>query len=548
MSKKMSEIALIFRSRSDVVAIFLSFAVLYMLLAWVVCGGDRWWIIDYVDNSNIFYGDDAYRFFLAKSAWVNPDLYTYNFALPGFLVLDGIVTALANGDLLLSRCAHAMLGAATLCLVWSIGKQIGINRYILLAAVLMLGLLPRYALMSISFYGEVWLGFLLCLLSWLFLRQKLMAVVMVASIMPLVRPEGLFFMLPFWIFMVKERHWKYAGLMLLPGFLYFIFLCVRLDSLGDYNFWRYELRRILGRLVINRGKWDIVSSYSLILTIPPFLGWLYAPVRRLWPALVAALVFFIWMQFEVYRGSLTYEDRYTYSLLPIAIILWASFMSWAWEKLPPWLMSIPVKATAVLLLACITIVTHFTQMQQIRLSISYYGLSRMISYMAQGDWHRIFSYYTPLQTKSWRVMDRKIESLLAKDNAIDKVVIFDSGLYYMLDPYAIPGYVTVGYPASGYMVFHVLLDGQVFAQHPGGRMYSYLQYGKPDFHKGERRALYVDLMPLENYPYAWTVSQYELYLFAYHESLEAQKDLSKAPMLTAEMVDKLYRPWVHFQK
>lgn len=548
MSKMMSELARRLKARSDVLAIFFLFSTLYIFLSWVVCGGDRWWIIDYVDNSNIFYGDDAYRFFLARSAWLNPDLYTYNFALPGFLFLDGLVTTLAGGDLLLSRSVHAMLGAVTLCLVWDMGKQIGIGRYIMVAAILMLGLLPRYALMSLSFYGEVWLGFLLCLLSWLFLRQKWMAVAIVASLMPLVRPEGFFFLLPFLAVMLKERRWTHAALMLAPGFLYFLFLCVQLDSLRDYNYWRYELRRILSRLVINRGKWDIVSSYSPLLTLPPLLGWLYAPVRRLWPALLAALLFLVWMQFDIYRGALTYEDRYTYSMLPLLLILWASFWAWLWSALPAWVVARPLQIAIVLIVACLVIVRHFGQMQQVQRGIHAYGLSRTLSYMAQGDWHKLFNFYTPLQTKSWRVMAGKIESLLAKDEAIDKVVMFDSGLYYMLDPRAVPKNVTIGYPASGYMVFHVLLNGQVFTQHPGGRMYSYLQYGKPDFHKGERRVLYVDLMPLENYPFAWTVSQYELYLFAYHQSFEPQTDLSKSPMLTPAMVDQLYRPWVHLQK
>lgn len=81
-----------------VATIFLAFSVLYVTLAWLVCGGETWWVIDNIDSQNVFFGDDAYRFFLSRSAWVNPDLYTYSFVLPGQLLLDGAITALVGGD------------------------------------------------------------------------------------------------------------------------------------------------------------------------------------------------------------------------------------------------------------------------------------------------------------------------------------------------------------------------------------------------------------------------------------------------------------------
>ena len=44
--------------RSEPVFVFVSFSLLYIFLAWVVCGEGNWWVIDYVDSSNVFYGDD----------------------------------------------------------------------------------------------------------------------------------------------------------------------------------------------------------------------------------------------------------------------------------------------------------------------------------------------------------------------------------------------------------------------------------------------------------------------------------------------------------
>lgn len=532
-----------FSPRYDVLVIFCLFSVFYMLLAWIVCGGERWWIIDYVDNSNIFYGDDAYRFFLARSAWINPDLYSYNFALPGFLVLDGIVASLAGGDLLWARCIHALLGAAALCVVWDITRQLGVNLYIRLAMLLVMGLLPRYALMSLSFYGEVWLGFILCFLSWFFLRQQFLVVAVLTSLLPLIRPEGIFFLAPLFAFMVLKRRWKEAALMILPGFLYFLYLNIHFASLHDYMYWRFEQRRLLSKLVMNRGDWDVVSTYSLWLTVPALLGIFFTPVRRLWPVLLGAFLYVAFLQINYLRGLQTYEDRYAYILIPTIVILWGSFFSWLWNKLPQAILGNGLRAGAVILLAFVVVVQHVGSMLQIKRGIQAYGLVRMTSYMLEGEWHRLFSHYTPSQTRSWQLLDEKIEGMLSRDHAIDKVVIFDSGLYYFLNPHAIPRHVTVGYPSSGYMIFHALLNGQAFIQHPGGKMYSYLHYGKPDFHQGERRVLCVDLMPLQNYPYSWTAGGYELYMFAYAESLTPAIDIDNAPMLTPAMVDNMYRSW-----
>lgn len=530
--------------RYDVPVIFCLFSVFYIFLAWIVCGGERWWIIDYVDNSNIFYGDDAYRFFLARSAWINPDLYSYNFALPGFLVLDGIVTSLAGGDLLWARCIHALLGAAALCVVWDITRQLGINRYIRLAVLLVMGLLPRYALMSLSFYGEVWLGFALCFLIWFFLRRQFLIVAILASLLPLIRAEGIFFLAPLFAYMLLKRRWKEAALMILPGFLYFLYLNIHFASLQDYGYWRFELRRILSKLVLNRGKWDIATTYSLWLTVPALLGGLFTPIRRLWPVLLGAFLYLAFIEINYLAGLQTYEDRYTYILIPVIVILWGGFFSWAWNKIPPAIFGKGVRASAVMVLAFVVVVQHVGNMLQVKRSMQAYGLVRMASYMWDGEWHRMFSFYTPSQTRSWQLLDQKIEKMLSRDHGIDKVIIFDSGLYYFLNPYAIPQYVTVGYLTSGYMVFYALLNGQVFIQHPGGKMYNYLHYGRPDFHRGERRLLCVDLMPLQNYPFSWTAGGYELYMFAYAESLSPAKDLEKAPMLTPALIDGLYRSWV----
>lgn len=530
-------------ARRDLLLVFLVFSFFYLFLAWIVSGPGRWWIIDYIGNSNVFYGDDAYRFFLARSAWINPSLYTYNFALPGFLILDGTVISLAGGDLFVSRCLHGVLAAVELCLLWDVARHLGVRRWIMAPAIIVMGLLPRFALMSLSFYGEVWLGFTLCLLLWLFVRRHFMVMAIVVGFLPLIRPEGLFFLVALGGFFLSERRWKEAVLTILPGFLYFIFLYFSFDTLEDYWYWRQELRLILNKLVVNSSNWNISESYSAFFTVPALMGLLYRPVRRLWPFLVPAFVWVVWLQIEFLRGAMTFEDRYVYLLIPLLTLLWASFFAWLWSSVPDAALSPTVKSMILVIGFLLTVTAQLAQVHQLKINMQYNGLSWTLKRVWKGEWDRLFPSYAPEHVYAWKSLDARMQELLEKDRGIDKVVIFDHVLYYYLDPHTIPSNVVVGYPSSGYAVFLLLLNGHAFIQHPGGSMYSYLEYGKPDFRKGERRVLYADLMPMHGYPYKWESSGYQLYLFSYLESFRSPTDLSQAPMLTPEFVDGLYRQW-----
>lgn len=548
MNARFIEIKAVLASRWDIALLFLLFAALYAGIAWAVCGGETWWIIDVINGTNVFYGDDAYRFFLARSAWTDVSLYTYNFVLPAALVLDGVVTTITSGDLFLSRAVHGLLGALALCFVWDCGRQLGISRIIMALSVLVMGLIPRYAFTTLSFYGEFWIGFFVCILLWLFVSRHFMIASLVAGVLPLIRPEGIYFLAFLWVFMVKERRFKEAAIMVAPGFIYFVFLLVSLPSLLEYSLWRAELRRILGRLVLNKSNWDILSTYTWSLLLPAILGVLFRPVRRLWPVILPAVLWIVVLQGMVIAGVATYEERYTYVFIPVLVVLWASFFAWAWEKASFLVSSIYLRGGLVVAFSLMVIVGGIAQLTMLDLKIKQNGARWVIGRMFDGEWDKVFIHHGYEAMSARRLIAEKIELLLAQDNGIDKLVIFDPFLYYSIDPEMIPSHVTVGYPGVTYMVFHLVLNGQVFIQHSGGRMYSYLRYGKPDFSMGERRALYVDLMPLKEYPYTWKWSgiYYELYLFSYLESFSPEVDVEKVPMVHMSDVQRAYRQWLDY--
>lgn len=522
------------------------FSCLYIGLAWVVSGGDTWWVIDFVDGQNVFFGDDAYRFFLSRGAWVNPDLYTYNFVLPGQLFLDGAIIGLAGGDIFLSRCAHALVGAGGLSLLYLCGRELGLSRTVLLAGLVMMGLLPRYALMSLSFYGEAWLGFFVVLAVLLFLRKHYLLMACVVSWLPLLRPEGIFFLIPVGVYLFRERKIRELILLLLPGGIYFVFLCVALPSLSDYSYWRQELRTILSKLDYMIGEWDLFFLYSFLMTVPAVLAGFSQYARRLWPFLVGAVLWVVWFQLLLLNQLATFENRYSYVLIPFITLLWVAFFSlsgqWLagrlvgrWSGITPGLLACFVALAVVGL--------HFDKTSNVRQAVRKYGYSGLFERMVEGRWDELYGYHPVESLESRKYIVETIESLLAEDEGIDNLSIYTNSLFYYLDPAKISPHVTVGFLTNGYMVFHLLLDGQSFIQHAGGRMYSYLDYGEPDFSQDEKRALVVTIMPLENYPYTWKRGGIEMYLFSYLESDRARVDISGKPKLTPRELQDAYSPW-----
>src|SRR5699024_10723197 len=148
------------------------------------------------------------------------------------------------------------VGAGSVGLTYLIGRQLNITPLLALLAATVLGLIPRFALMNLSFYGEVWLGFFLVLCLYVYLRKHLLALAFIGAWLPLIRPEGIFFLFPIAVcFLWHKRFWHLLWLVL-PGFVFFVFLNLSFEQLLDYHYWRIELRRILAKLESPHTEWS----------------------------------------------------------------------------------------------------------------------------------------------------------------------------------------------------------------------------------------------------------------------------------------------------
>lgn len=524
-------------------AIFALTAMLYAGLAWLVCGGSDWWVLDHVGAFNVFYGDDAYRFFLARSAWLDAELYAYNFMLPGALILDGIVVTLAGESLFVSRLIHALLAAAGLAVLYATGRSVCIGRGIMLSATAVLALMPFYAMTSLSFYGEYWLALLVMASMLALVKENSLLLAVLAGLMPLVRPEGIYYLGAVWFQFVARRQWRPAVLSLLPGFVYFMFLLFYLPSFFDFGLWRLELRSLLEKVPLAEAPFRMVlTTFSPLLWLPALLGLLYRPVYKLWPVLAGAGVWLLYLATLMLTGLSDLETRYLYPVMPVLTLLWAAGIAWLGIKTS----ALWGRRTSSLIsasLAVLVVAGHLDKMTHVQKFVQQEGRVELVRTLLSGRAEEVFPRLRRPEIGQRQTMATQIEEAVRSDAGINKVVIFYPQLYYHLDPRVFAGRATVAYPAMGYLVFHVLLDGQVFAQHPGGKMYSYLRFGLPTFRESERRALYADMMPMPDYPYRWQHGEMQLYLFSYREALTPEVDLEKVPPVMHQRLKEELLRW-----
>jgi hypothetical protein len=534
-----------FLEKVDGIILLACFSALYIFLAWAVSGGETWWILDIINGTNVFYGDDAYRFFLAKSSWLEASSYTYNFVLPAALALDGAVTTVAGGDLFWSRSIHGVLGAFGIFLLWDSGRALGLNRVAMIGACIIMGLLPRFAFTTLSFYGEFWLGFFICLALWLLVHRHYFLLAIASGVLPLLRPEGIYLFSCLFLFFALGKQWRNAATSVVPGFIYFVFLIIACDNPQDYMHWREELKNILVKIPFNHGRWEILNTYTAFLVIPGIMGLFCKEARRIWPLILGAIVSILILQIFVLLGLAKFEERYTYSAVPVLILLWAFFASWAWSLLGNVFNAKIIKNGAVVLLAIVAVLHGLGQLTLIDLKIQKHSLTWVIDRALKGEWGRLFIHHDYTAMSSRNAMAERIQYALSADKGIDRLIIQDPFLYYKLDPAAIPNHVVVGYPATTYMIFHLLMNGQVFIQHSEGKHYDYIQFGEPDFRAGESRALYVDLVPMTGYPHSWKYDGlfYQLYLFSYLATSSPSVDISSVPALEREDIDRAWNEW-----
>lgn len=519
--------------------------VVYLSIDWLASGSGDWWAIDWVDHFTIFSGDDAYRFFLARSAWSNPQVYLFNFDLPVDLVLNGIIAAATGGDIFLSRIGHALMAIAGLWFVYRTLRLLDTPAWIAIPSVLLLAAMPLYAMVSLSFYGEAWLTFGVCLCLYAMTAQRIWLLTVLGSLLPLIRPEGIFFTAGIGFYLLLLRDFRRVVALGMPGGVYFLAILLSPGGLEAYQHWRFALIDILNRTGGNPEPMAMLYTLNMVWYCLALMALFFPRSRALWPLWLGALLWTGFLLLTLVTGNSFYEPRYLLSLTPVFCVGWALFFA----QIADWWRNGVARAMCIALFGGLTLYVATDHVLQVD-PLAKVNAWRQIhgewpDFEGRDPWRLLFFRFTSDEIRQRKEAAQLIEQIVSADPRIDTLVQGDVYLFYFLDPDKLPARVTVAYPAVYWPFLKRMLDGQLMAIHPGeGRHYDYYAITRPDLSTDKPRLIYVEQMHERDYPYRWQVGAHEIYLFDYRKSGESPVDLKNAPVIDPATIpqDELIRP------
>jgi hypothetical protein len=160
-------------------------------------------------------GDSTTHYLYAKLSWENPSYFFYHWAKPLFTLLSSPFAQFGMKGMMLFNvfCSIAAAYLATLS-----AKKLGFNFYFL-TGIVVLGM-PLLLPVTLSGLTEPLSALLLIAAVYLYLQNKFIAAILLASFLPFVRSEGLIILGVFGALLLIEKRWKYLPLVLVGHILY----------------------------------------------------------------------------------------------------------------------------------------------------------------------------------------------------------------------------------------------------------------------------------------------------------------------------------------
>jgi hypothetical protein len=496
---------------------FLVLFLFYCWVAWVARGGDTWWHIDIlVQNpyTGIFWGDDAYRFFLARHDWSEQGLYSFNFALPGAVILDRVLAELISHNQIHVRYALAALSAATIYMVFRGAKYLTDDTRLSALSAFLLALMPLYALVSLSFYGESWMMFFISAITLSFFLGHVRLSTILVALLPLIRPEGIVFVLAFCLYGLIRRDWVTFFLAPSLGFAYLCYLIFWGAGLEPFWGWRESMWQAQSpdRNELYGDLSDITRAFTVFWIVPAAIGAFAREVRPYWPFALAVFLFCIGQSVLIATNGIYAEIRYFTPVFPLIAVFWAVGVRKlingikARSSLKPSWILVP--------LAVYIFLFHITQLDVVRQVAEYR--------FEHGKWPKIeqdhfteafFRNFDEDYLENMRVLASSLHKTLETNPDIDVMMVSLMQLYHFLDPGRIPDHVTVVFPTLGWTAQKKLYGDRgagYFAKPPFGGYFTptYPESGQP-------KMLYVGNMGDIEYEHHRKVGTKDVYLFGY---------------------------------
>lgn len=485
----------------------------YALLAYAARGGNSWWYIDIVSGSNVLWGDDAYRYFLAGMAFSSWEIYFFSFTLPLALLVDGAWAALIDDQFGIRVIKAAGLAVSALLLYHACRRYVS-SGYALLS-VLVVYTLPLYIFVGISFYGESWFVFVFSVAIFLWVKDRVYWSVFVISLLPLFRVEGVYVVLAISVLSFFRKDLRMLLMANLAGGLYFFAIVFLGPGLAEFLAWRVPSEEVYA----STGVWYGFRLEQLSKTLNPvmFLAALAGCLRQrnLSWMIAAALLIVSFFFILAYLEKINLEPRYLVMAMPPLAVGVAVFSGWVKEWRVHWFFS-PIVGLLLPVFFVFCFSFNIKSVHFVSEVLDYFQESGKLPESIRKSPFSMSTYFNRMgedEISDYKALADAIHDALEQHPEIKTVIISHFLVYTFLDPDRFPDDVTPVFALFGRgrldPIMGSSLSAGYFHVHP---YFSYFSLSYPNH--GDELILYVDFLPLEDYPLRWMIGDYHFAIVA----------------------------------
>lgn len=491
---------------------------LYLFIVWLTTGANPSLNFDFVGGKSVYNVDDAWRFYIARASLFNIAYYSWDFVLPVALFVDSITIHLSGGDLFLSRIYLIARSALVFYFITQTCRMLGTSFWTGLAGSLSVVLMPLFIFVSTSFYGESLLCVLLAGAIYFYIRKNYGVSTLLFSLLPLTRPEGIFYMAPVALKALQGRQYKTFILLGTPGFLYFLYLVFVIPDLNHLFEHRLEWRDVIksyiheSRIKDPANPFELFALFNALWIVLAVCGFLFRPLRDfwfLWAGSIAWIAFLI-SQHLTYMAD--YQPRYYASIVPVFGIgfgFCVHVLSRSCARHKKRIQKFC--AISISMLIVLVILENFLQVDALKYRLSD---DRRWPVPGRGAATDGVTMEYNAEKRSRASVARLAEKIVMKNNDIDILFVNDYRLFPYLRPSVLESEVKVMWLESTPAIALHLNEGRFFAAHPYGKKYSYYEL-RPGPDSADGAAIFLGDLDEFGWPASYSAGEYGLYGVGY---------------------------------
>lgn len=438
-------------------------------LAWIgTVQGSSSWTFALIEGSNLLGIDDAYRYFLSFYAFKEIAIYTWDYVLPVATFFFGVITLIVNDNIFAGRVIVLLVNMTGYYALYRSLRLTGANLWPSTISILIIAFMPVQSIMSISYYGEALLFTFTAFAMLCYLKKLWLACALLASLLPLIRPEGIFLLAPFSIYFLIKKQYIYFITSGLSGFLFYLFISyhsgvLTLSLLLD---WRLEIRSIWKTFIMPNtyNNFGMFSTYNALWIVGAHAGFFLPSLRKHWPLWSGSILWSVFYTGMVVTGMSSYESRYFAACYPAFVMGFAFFIQYFLNKRKTGTYN--YWPAAGLLIASFVFIEHFLQYDPLK---ARFGAGSRWPINQVPVIHDNFTPYSEEQIISLQLMAKTIGDIIEQHQEIDTLMVFEWPILYFLKREIID---------SGIKLQFAPIPQEVTTPSTGGSFFTYSQYGR----------------------------------------------------------------------